>query len=284
MDYEIIDKLRKNNKDYYLIKCKKCGHEKEIIKYNYQIAVSRPTGLSHNGINCKEDYYDSFIGKEIGDYVVDTREDFVYCLHCKKCGTKEKILLRSLQLADLYSHKHGIRCYKNLPESEIKNVIAIRFNDIKQRCNNPNNYNYSHYGKRNIQCDYKYAVDLYYDFYDELKEHSEKYGLHNSTFDRIDVNKGYTKDNLRIATQSVQSTNTTRKKLFILEQGKIRVLCDNAMEFGRTFNVNGRSVGNVIRGSSKTAGGWRLYKVFPPDANVDEIMEKESVTTKIITT
>ena len=35
MDYEIIDKLRKNNKDYYLIKCKKCGHEKEIVKYNY---------------------------------------------------------------------------------------------------------------------------------------------------------------------------------------------------------------------------------------------------------
>ena len=284
MDFDIIDRLKKNNKIYYVIKCRICGHIKEIDKYNYETSLKKKKGLLHNGMNCKDNYYNSFIGQEIGDYVVDSRDSFSYNLHCKRCGTKEKLLLRSLQIADCHSHAHVIRCLKNLPDSEIKSVIAERFQNIKQRCGNPMNNNYSHYGARQITCDYEFAIDLYYDFHEEIESHAKIYGLRNSTFDRIDVNKGYTKDNLRITTQSVQSTNTTRKKLFILEKGNERVLCDNAMEFGRQYNVNGRGVGNVVRGTSKTAGGWHLYKLCNLEDNIDKIMKEESVTTKLITT
>ena len=56
------------------------------------------------------------------------------------------------------------------------------------------------------------------------------------------------------------------------------------MQFGKHFNVNGRSVGNVVRGDSKSAGGWVLVKTFDPSTDIDLIIKAESVTTKLITT
>lgn len=281
MDYFIIKTYIKNHEKHHTIQCSKCGHIKEITDSNF-----KNNKLNCNGINCKEDFYNSFIGNKIGDYIVDSvniNKD-ICILHCDVCGTQEKIKIQSLLKATNKNHKHGLRCFKNLPSSDIKQAIAVRFNDIKQRCNNPNNHNFSHYGGRGIKCEYEYAVDLYYDFYDELLEHSKKYGLKNSTFYRIDVNGNYTKDNLRIATQSIQSTNTVRKRLFILRKNEEIVLCDNAMQFGKHFNVNGRSVGNVVRGDSKSAGGWVLVKTFDPSTDIDSIIKAESVTTKLITT
>ena len=72
--------------------------------------------------------------------------------------------------------------------------------------------------------------------------------------------------------------------MFILEKDNEKVLCDNPMCFGRIFNVNGRSVGNVVRGSSKTAGGWKLTRIVGLDENIEEIINNEGVTTKLITT
>lgn len=281
MDYIIIKTYYKNHAKWHTVQCSKCGHIKEISDDGYQRAK-----LLCNGTNCKEDYYNKFTGKIFGNYIVD-KVDKHYCeMHCLVCNTKEIITTQALLKANKgkESYKHGVRCIKNVPDSKIKQSIITRFNDMKQRCNNKNHNNYSNYGARGIQCKYKYAVDLYYDFYDELLEHSKKYGLENSTFDRIDVNGNYEKSNLRIATQSIQSTNTTRKKLFILEKDNVRVLCDNAMEFGKMYNVNGRSIGNVVRGDSKTAGGWRLVRIVGTNENIEEIIKAESVTTKLITT
>lgn len=281
MDYKIVDKHYKKNKWYYLVQCTKCGHKKEIAVGNYERAK-----LLCNGINCKNDYYNNFIGKQYGDYVVDSfnEKDHTYILHCMKCGTKEKLTFQSVSRATAGNHRHGTRCIKNLPPSEIKDTIIARFYDMRQRCNNPNSHNYPHYGGRGITCEYEFAIDLYYDFYNELREYSLLHGLRNSTFDRIDVNKGYCKSNLRIANQSIQSTNTTRKKVFILSNGREKVLCDNAMEFGKVYGLNGRSVGNVVRGSSKRAGGWSLYKVLTEKEDIDEVIKNEGVTTKLITT
>lgn len=126
---------------------------------------------------------------------------------------------------------------------------------MKQRCENPNNNNYKHYGQRGITCEYKYAIDLYMDFAEELQQKIKQNGLKNATFDRIDVNKGYYKDNLRITTQKVQCTNTTKQRIFIIEKDNERIIGNNAMEVGRQLNINGRSLGNMVRGSSKSAGG-----------------------------
>ncbi len=220
----------------------------------------------------------------VGDYeIVSYLGNYKYKVKCSKCGIETISTLQSL-ISKSDSYAHGIRCFKSIPNSKYKKVILERFQNMNQRCNNPNNTNYSHYGARGIKLEYQYPIDLYLDFIDELKAHSEKYGLRNSTFDRIDVNGNYCKTNLRITTQSVQSTNTTKKILFILEKDGDKVLCDNSMAFGKAYNTNGRAIGNVVRGTVKTAGGWRLYAKFAPNINIDKIVETESVTTKLITT
>lgn len=286
MDYKILKYYRreKDQVECFLVQCNICYHQKEMTKHNYDSAKKNKNGLCHNGTNCKEDYYDFFIGKKFGDYVVDKREGKRYFLHCEKCGTQEQLSLYSLQNADKHNHFHGVRCFKNIPDSEIKQAINRRFSNIKQRCSNPNSSSYKYYGEKGIICDYKFVVDFYLDFYEEFSSHAKKYGIRNSTFDRIDVNKGYTKENLRVTTMSIQTANTHRKRLFILEKEGERVLSDNMMEFGRHFGVNGRAIGNLVRGTSKTAGGWRLYKIVPVDSDIEEIVKKESVTTKLITT
>ena len=115
--------------------------------------------------------------------------DAVLVCECLKCKTKIEIKIKNLEK----NIKHGHICFKNLKDDEYKKIIAQRFYNMKQRCENPNNNNFIYYGGRNIKLNYKYPIDMYYDFIEELKEHCKKYGIKNSTFDRIDVNGNYEK-------------------------------------------------------------------------------------------
>lgn len=51
------------------------------------------------------------------------------------------------------------------------------------------------------------------------------------------------------------------------------------MEFGRVYNVNGRSIGNIVRGKSKSCSGWTLVKKSKDIKDLSDI----NVTTKLIT-
>lgn len=58
------------------------------------------------------------------------------------------------------------------------------------------------------------------------------------------------------------------------------MLSDSAMAFGRKYNINGRAIGNLVRGVSKSSYGWKLLK---KSHNLDDIKDI-SVTTKLIIT
>lgn len=279
-EYECIGfEYSEERKGFDLVmKCSICGHT---------TITPDITERFHDAYTCKQDFHNSFIGQKFGDLIVrgvegyyKTHQTMKYSCECLKCGIKRTATLRSLK-AD---PKHGIECFKQIPESDYKKVINQRFANMYQRCNNPNNTNYKHYGGRGIKLKYEYSVDLYLDFIDELKEHSKKYGLRNSTFDRIDPDGDYEKSNLRIANQNIQSTNTTRKRIFIIEKDGNRIISDNTMECGKMLNVNGRSLGNVIRGKSKSCDGWTLYRIVEENEDIDYVSANEGVTTKLITT
>lgn len=338
-DYEVIEVLdRRNNNRYYRLKCKICGHEKECGASNLHRQDNH-----HSALNCHEDYYKQFVGKEFGDYrcedVIYNKEkggyetklvcticghilmhqgsyinnrqhcasvcgkDFhksligkiygdlkiigingyrsgmlLYDCECVKCGVKTVEEMRALEGII----QHGKHCFKALPKDDLKKVISSRFQNMLYRCNNPACEEYKHYGGRGIKVMYDSAIDLYLEFKDELRERIKNEPLNQLTFDRIDVNGNYEPGNLRIVNQHIQNTNTTRKKIFIIEKGDNRVISDSAMECGRVLGINGRSVGNVVRGNSKSCGGWKLYRVVDKQEDINIVINNEGVTTNLI--
>jgi hypothetical protein len=88
--------------------------------------------------------------------------------------------------------KHG---RSNLPEYRC-------WQQIKQRCLNPNHRMYPDYGGRGISVDDRWVGDFEAFFADVGPRPSSKHSL-----DRIDVNKGYEPGNCRWATWKVQNNN-----------------------------------------------------------------------------
>lgn len=281
IDYKLI----KKEKDYVTIQCGICQKIKRIPQIRFIYG-----DFNHNAHTCEEHFYRNKIGEIYGDYkIIDYRRNVEgqrrIRIKCQKCGIEEEINYASFQAAKDKEkvYKHGTRCLKLLPNDEFKKVFIERYYNMYQRCNNPNNTNYEHYGGRGIKLEYESAIDLYFDFIDEFKELAITNPINIISFDRIDVNGNYCKSNLRlVCSQSIQSTNTTRKRIFILAKGKEKVIADSAMEVGRHYNINGRAIGNLVRGTSKTSFGWTLAKIVDEDEDIGEVIKQEGVTTNLI--
>lgn len=115
--------------------------------------------------------------------------------------------------------------------------------NMKQRCTNPNDKNYKNYGGRGIMvCDEWLSYDNFYEWavsqgFDESVDRKFQ------SIDRIDVNKGYSPDNCRIATMLIQGRN--RRNNVILNGKCISQIADEAGIDDSTFRYRLKKVKNV---------------------------------------
>ena len=81
------------------------------------------------------------------------------------------------------------------------------FKHMTQRCNNPKDKDYPHYGARGIKCLWKDFNEFKNDMYESYLDHVAEYGEKDTTIDRINFDGNYCKENCRWATVSEQNAN-----------------------------------------------------------------------------
>lgn len=139
------------------------------------------------------------------------------------------------------------------------------WSDLKQRCNNPKCKRFKDYGDRGI----KYCLEwnLYKNFKNDMwesyKKHCLLYGEKQTTLDRIDVNKGYFKENCRWATYQEQSVNTRNKKQYVaidVDTNK-KYVFNNCLQFCKDNNLNRNIVQSCIKGIRTSYNGYIFRRV-----------------------
>lgn len=135
----------------------------------------------------------------------------------KSCGCLHAETVRKKRPAP-WSETHGL---SNTPEYKC-------WEDMKKRCNNPNAKNYKNYGERGIKVCKKWKA--FEGFFGDM-------GLrptNRHTIERIDVNKGYCKENCKWATSREQARNK-RTTVLITHEGKTMCAKDWSNHFGMSY-------------------------------------------------
>lgn len=119
--------------------------------------------------------------------------------------------------------------------------------EMRQRCNNPHNKRFKHYGKRGISVCREWD-ESFESFYEWALANGYKEGL---SIDRIDVNGKYEPSNCRWVTQLRQVNNTRRNKNYQYK-GKEQSLAD----WARELNLNYYTL------RSRARIGWNIERML----------------------
>lgn len=157
----------------------------------------------------------------------------------KSCGC----LFRETAIDKLPPARHGMS----------QTPLHRTWSSMLERCNNPNNNSYRHYGGRGITvCD---EWHIFENFYADMGNRPKGYSL-----DRIDNNKGYYKENCRWATNLEQSNNK-RTNVILTLGDKTQTIT----QWARDLNVD------------PTTLGWRLRLGWTVDETLTTPINKAIV-------
>jgi hypothetical protein len=165
--------------------------------------------------------YSSLKGKKFGKLIVIKffgKKNRASQWLCKcECG-KETIVYRA-NLVKGTTKSCG--CLKHLPNNLTHGMSYTKFYRVHKsmlnRCNNKNQKSYRDYGERGIKvCNDWNDFNIFYkDMFTSYRRHQKKYGVNNTTLERINNDGGYNLKNCKWATRKEQAQNKRKicKKL-----------------------------------------------------------------------
>lgn len=170
----------------------------------------------------------------------DARGNTLYCYKCA-CGRKK--VLRKSQVDNKYILSCGcLKKTSNKNHGMSHTKIYYIWRGMLERCYDKNNKAFKNYGERGITvCDeWRSCFDNFYrDMGDKPK---------GMSLDRIDNNKGYSKDNCRWATH-VEQCNNTRSNIYITAYG----LNLTVLQWAQAFEVPSKRIYHRI------SRGWDKF-------------------------
>lgn len=177
---------------------------------------------------------------------------------CLDCGRE-----KSIRASDLYDSKYTSCKCKKVKHGKSDSKLYSIYSNMKDRCLNPNNHAYKHYGGRGIKINKEWLKDFKY-FFEWSINNGYKEGL---SIDRIDVNGGYEPSNCRWVTLSenisyANKTNARRKAdkgnyYGISPQGNVYYF-SNANQFSDEHGLNANGIRRVARGERPFYKGWKF--------------------------
>lgn len=194
-------------------------------------------GRSEDKVDCKQRRYVSW------ECICECGNTVFVTTNCLKSGNTSSCGCLLKDVAGKQTLTHGLR------KTRLYNI----YNNMKQRCNNPQNPEYRLYGERGIKvCD----------------EWNQPNGLgafgnwalnngyaDNLTLDRIDNNGDYSPENCRWVTMKEQAKNT-RRNVRILYNGKTMILAD----FARLTGIDHRIVSRCVKNGMSAEKIVEAYK------------------------
>lgn len=123
--------------------------------------------------------------------------------------------------------------YRSENHHESKTRLYQTWCNMKARCYNPNNNRYYAYGGRGITVCPEWRYD-----YQRFRDWAMANGYRDDlSIDRIDTNKGYSPDNCRFATSTMQANNK-RNNYSITYKGKTQT----SEEWAQELDINGHTL------------------------------------------
>lgn len=182
----------------------------------------------------KKDITGKRYGKLIALRVDENRTDTTHWICQCDCGNVKSVSMHSMGKGN--SKSCGCIRSESIKErltkhGDHKKKEYTTWQNIKSRCNNPNNPRYMDYGGRGItMC--KSWSDSYETFLLDMGHAPSK----QHTVDRIKNNEGYSKENCRWATPSEQS-NSKRNTRYVLFEGRLTTIRDASIKTGINYNT-----------------------------------------------
>lgn len=123
-----------------------------------------------------------------------------------------------------------------------KSKLYVIWIAMRQRCNNPNNYNYKNYGAKGIKVCDEWNKD-YISFYEwAMSVGYQENSKSKLTIDRIDNSKGYNPNNCRFLTIQEQQNNKTNNHLITLN-GETHTVT----QWAKILDINVQTIFSRIR-------------------------------------
>ena len=138
---------------------------------------------------------------------------FKYIMKCQKCGKIKHMLKSTIKAKKGLNHKS---CGKGLGITYDKDFYN-RWQSMRHRTSTKSIHREQYYD-RGINSDaFESFIDFYNALYPSWQEHVKRFGVHDTSLDRIDVDKSYTPENCRWVCLDEQKGNMQKTIYFTTE-------------------------------------------------------------------